>query len=62
MALLNLEGSGMLGVPGIAHRLFGSLHAHGISVSLIAQVLQQTQSEWESNISFLAKIARLCYG
>lgn len=42
MALLNFEGSGMLGVPGIAHRLFGSLHSHGISVNLIAQVRQTT--------------------
>lgn len=37
MALLNLEGSGMIGVPGIANRLFGAIQQTGISVSLIAQ-------------------------
>lgn len=37
MALLNLEGSGMIGVPGIANRLFGAIQQAGISVSLIAQ-------------------------
>jgi len=37
MSLINVEGSGMIGVPGIAQRLFSSLHAHDISVTLIAQ-------------------------
>lgn len=37
MALINVEGAGMIGVPGIAQRLFSSLHARGISVTLIAQ-------------------------
>jgi aspartokinase/homoserine dehydrogenase 1 len=37
MALVNLEGSGMIGVPGTAHRLFGALRDAGISVALISQ-------------------------
>ena len=37
VALLNLEGSGMIGVPGIARRLFDALEAEGVSVILISQ-------------------------
>ena len=37
IALLNLEGAGMIGVPGTAHRLFGALREEGISVILISQ-------------------------
>ena len=37
MALLNLEGSGMIGVPGTADRLFASLKDAGASVTLISQ-------------------------
>lgn len=37
IALLNVEGSGMIGVPGIAHRLFGALKNANISVMFIAQ-------------------------
>ncbi len=37
VALINLEGAGMIGVPGTAHRLFGALHEAGISVILISQ-------------------------
>jgi len=36
-ALINLEGAGMIGVPGTAHRLFGALREEGISVILISQ-------------------------
>ncbi len=36
-ALLTVTGNGMLGVPGIAARTFGALHARRISVSLISQ-------------------------
>jgi len=35
--LLRLEGAGMVGVPGIAGRLFGALARHGVSVILISQ-------------------------
>lgn len=37
IALLNLEGTGMIGVPGTAHRLFGALRDEGISVVMISQ-------------------------
>ena len=37
IALVNVEGAGMIGVPGTAHRLFGALREAGISVVLISQ-------------------------
>ncbi|CAB1120771.1 unnamed protein product [Ectocarpus sp. CCAP 1310/34] len=37
IALLNLEGMGMAGHPGVAARLFGALQRVGISVILISQ-------------------------
>jgi aspartokinase/homoserine dehydrogenase 1 len=37
VALINLEGAGMIGVPGTADRLFGALREAGISVMLISQ-------------------------
>ena len=37
MAMLNLEGAGMLGVPGTAERAFGALGAAGVSVTMISQ-------------------------
>ncbi len=37
VALINVEGAGMIGVPGTAHRLFGALREEGISVILISQ-------------------------
>jgi bifunctional aspartokinase / homoserine dehydrogenase 1 len=37
IALVNVEGAGMIGVPGTAQRLFGALREHGISVVLISQ-------------------------
>jgi aspartokinase/homoserine dehydrogenase 1 len=37
VALVNLEGTGMIGVPGTADRLFGALRSAGISVILISQ-------------------------
>ncbi len=37
VSLLNLEGAGMIGVPGTADRLFASLRNAGISVVLISQ-------------------------
>src|SRR4051794_1492503 len=36
-ALVNVEGAGMIGVPGTAQRVFGALREHGISVILISQ-------------------------
>jgi bifunctional aspartokinase / homoserine dehydrogenase 1 len=37
VALVNIEGTGMIGVPGTAHRLFGALREEAISVILISQ-------------------------
>src|SRR3954469_11384757 len=37
IAIVNVEGAGMSGVPGTAHRLFGALREEGISVILISQ-------------------------
>ena len=46
LALLTLEGSGMVGVPGIAGRLFGALAIAEINIILI------TQGSSEHSISF----------
>ncbi|HET7698283.1 MAG TPA: bifunctional aspartate kinase/homoserine dehydrogenase I [Vicinamibacterales bacterium] len=37
VAVINVEGTGMIGVPGTAQRLFGALRENGISVALISQ-------------------------
>jgi len=37
LALVDVEGSGMIGVPGIAQRLFGALQSVGVSVIMISQ-------------------------
>lgn len=37
VALVNLEGAGMIGVPGTADRLFGALREGAVSVMLISQ-------------------------
>ncbi len=37
LALLNVEGTGMIGVPGVAERLFGALRDAGVNVILISQ-------------------------
>jgi aspartokinase/homoserine dehydrogenase 1 len=37
VALVNVEGAGMIGVPGTAQRLFGAMREDGISVILISQ-------------------------
>ena len=37
VALVNVEGTGMVGVPGVAQRLFGALRDIGVSVIMISQ-------------------------
>ncbi len=37
IALVNVEGTGMVGVPGVAQRIFGALRAVGVSVVMISQ-------------------------
>jgi bifunctional aspartokinase / homoserine dehydrogenase 1 len=37
MALINVEGTGMMGIPGVAYKLFGALRAVEVSVVMISQ-------------------------
>lgn len=37
MALITIEGAGMIGVPGTAERVFAALHGAGVSVTMISQ-------------------------
>ena len=37
MTLVNVEGTGMVGVPGVANKLFGALRTESVSVVLISQ-------------------------
>jgi bifunctional aspartokinase / homoserine dehydrogenase 1 len=37
MALVNVEGSGLVGVPGVSRRIFQALEQRGINVALISQ-------------------------
>src|SRR5262245_25965707 len=37
MALVNVEGTGMIGIPGVADKLFGALRAVDVSVVMISQ-------------------------
>ncbi|QOY63228.1 bifunctional aspartate kinase/homoserine dehydrogenase I [Lysobacter sp. H21R4] len=37
MALLELSGAGLIGVPGTAERMFAALHAASVSVTMISQ-------------------------
>lgn len=37
MAVVNIEGNGLIGVPGVAERVFGTLGAAGVSVVMISQ-------------------------
>jgi bifunctional aspartokinase / homoserine dehydrogenase 1 len=37
MVLINVEGTGMIGIPGVAHKLFGALGAVDVSVVMISQ-------------------------
>src|SRR5579862_2862040 len=59
VALVNLEGTGMIGVPGTAYRLFGALREEGISVILVSQgssehsiccAIPQAQAERARNV------------
>ncbi len=47
ISMFNVQGSGMVGVPGIASRLFGALAAKGINIIMI------TQASSEHSISFV---------
>ncbi len=49
VVLIRVEGSGMVGVPGVAGRLFGTLAHHGVNVILI------TQASSEHSICFAVR-------
>lgn len=53
VALVNVEGTGMVGVPGVAQRLFGSLRDVGVSVIMISQASS------EHSICFAIPLAHL---
>lgn len=57
MALVNVEGAGMIGVPGTAERLFRALHDAGVSVTLISQASSE-HSICVAVPGFLAERAR----
>ena len=66
LALLNIEGAGMIGVPGTAERAFAALKAKGVSVVMISQgssehsiccVVQEKESE-RARASLLEVFAR----
>jgi aspartokinase/homoserine dehydrogenase 1 len=46
ISLVNVEGTGMIGVPGVAQRLFGALRDVGVSVVLISRRARSTRSAW----------------
>jgi bifunctional aspartokinase / homoserine dehydrogenase 1 len=71
VALINLEGAGMIGVPGTAHRLFGALREESISVILISQgssehsiccAIPQSQAARAKNVLELAFARELSEG
>ncbi len=37
MALINVEGTGMIGIPGVAQKLFGALRSVDVSIVMISQ-------------------------
>jgi len=71
IALVNVEGAGMIGVPGTAQRLFGALREGGISVILISQgssehsicfAIPQVEAETAERIVRQAFAAELAHG
>jgi aspartokinase/homoserine dehydrogenase 1 len=70
IALVNVEGAGMIGVPGTAQRLFGALREGGISVILISQgssehsicfaipQAEAEKAEWIVRQAFVAELER----
>ncbi len=71
VALVNVEGTGMMGVPGVAERLFGALKEVGVSVVMISQAssehsicfaIPSTQSELARKTVERAFYAELHHG
>ncbi len=59
VVLLNVEGTGMIGVPGIAKRMFRSLYAKSISVIFVSQASSELSITIAVN-SALADTAQAC--
>src|SRR3546814_9826624 len=57
LALLELSGNGMVGVPGTAERLFAALHGANVSVTMISQ----GSSRSEEHTSELQSLMRISY-
>ena len=57
MALINVEGSGLMGVPGVAKRLFGRLEENNINVTLISQASSEHTITF-ATIASMAELAR----
>ena len=57
VALVNVEGAGMSGVPGISSRLFSALRQAGISVILITQASSEYSISFAVPASQMAKAA-----
>lgn len=56
LAVLDLVGNGMVGVPGTAERLFASLHGAGVSVTMISQ------GSSEHSICCIVRAAQAAHG
>jgi aspartokinase/homoserine dehydrogenase 1 len=51
MAIVNIEGSGMVGVKGVARRLFGTLETMGVNVVLISQASSEHSITFATSMS-----------
>lgn len=59
MAIVNVEGTGMVGVKGVARRLFGTLESMGVNVVLISQASSEHSITFATTIAHaeIAKVA-----
>jgi len=57
MALINVEGSGMVGIPGVAKRLFGTLESKGVNVVLISQASSEHSITFATTLE-MAEVAK----
>ncbi len=62
VVLLNMSGSGMVGVPGIASRLFSCLARHGINIIFISQASSEQSITLAINPAQAAKAKKILEG
>lgn len=55
IALINVEGTGMMGVPGVANRLFGRLEREGVNVVLISQASSEHSITFATSMKHVTK-------